>query len=482
MKPFTLKPEQAEAVRRIANEPTRAALAAAGTGFGKTLIAVEVAKEIGAKQVLALVPVKTKKAWADTAKRQGFESVKDITSSKKGLANADDLFAGVPGFYTIGREFFALSATRNVNKEGEVTREPRWHYRKLKHLDLIVLDESHGAQNRQSTLASALRQVPKDVFKIAMSATPAGNRFDGFWFPCQWLWPKHVINPETGKPYVDHRYHHWVVQWANVITRHIHVNGRVKEVTDQIVEKVPGAFVNSLPCYVYYEAPKVPVHTRVVSVPLTEKQAEQYRQMEEHYLVWLEDQIVTADLTIVQKTRLRQIGLGEITFLPPKKEGDEPEIGFDIDCKSAKADAIVKLSTEHHPNEQMVIYTSSRKFAEVLVKRIPYSGLWAGTVSHKAREKLKEDFINGKVKNIVATIPSVAEGLDGLQLASNIEVWTDKSFNGVLNQQCSGRLNRTGQVKDHIISYELVSPFTDDEKHLKKLVEQQVAMRKSMKT
>lgn len=441
-------------------------------------MAIEVARKISSHRTLVIVPVRTRKSWETTAKRQGIEEVYQISSSKKGLEASDRLFSGKPGFYVIGREYFHLSGTSKINEDGEFTRKARWDYGKLKNLDMVILDESHGAQNRSSNMAKALRRIPKTAFKLAMSATPAGNRFDGLWFPCHWLWPKHVVNPETGVPYVDHRYHHWVVQWAHKITDFIMVQGRPKEVVKEIREKVPGSFVASLPCYVYYEAPKVPVHSRNVSVPLSKKQEDQYRQMEDHYMVWLDQNPTVADLTIVQKARLRQIGLGEIAFT--HDEGEDEEIGFADDCVSAKADACVKISETHHPDEQIIYWTSSKKFAHVLAKRIPHTEVWSGDVSQAKRDTLMDKFINRKIKNLVVSIASMAEGVDGLQLVSNTEVWLDRTFNGVLNEQAEGRVNRQGQTKDHIIRYNLLSPFTDDEKYLDKLIGQRLKMRSSL--
>jgi hypothetical protein len=41
----------------------------------------------------------------------------------------------------------------------------------------------------------------------------------------------------------------------------------------------------------------------------------------------------------------------------------------------------------------------------------------------------------------------VAEGVDGLQLQSNTEIWLSVSDNRLLNSQAKGRLSRQGQTK-----------------------------------
>lgn len=473
------KPEQQGAIDKIVSESTRAALVAAETGWGKTLSAVEVARGLNAQQVLCIAPLNTFGGWAKTVERQELGlDVLVIDSKKAGLANADAFFNGEPGFYVIGREFFHLSATtlkpnhkvkdcdnaKHCEDEAHYTkgRAARWHWSKAKMLDLVILDESHSAQNRYANMATALKQIPKSVFKLAMSATPAGNRFEGIWNPTRWLWP--TAKNAEGDLYVDNSKWRWAAKWGVVEADHF--AGR--KVTGELN---PGAFVASLPCYIRYEAPRVKVTKRRVRIELTAAQRTMYDEMERDALTWLGEHPLVAELPIVQKTRLRQIGLGEVTF------NEDGEVDFDPDCASAKADACELIIYKHHPNDQIIFWTTSRKFAHVLAARLPNARAWTGDVSKPQREKLKTEFLAGTVDHLVVTIPSMAEGVDGMQDACHTEVWLDKVVgNPVLNEQAAGRLNRQGQEED-IISYELVNHLTDDEARLDRLVQQTIDMR-----
>lgn len=63
LEPFVLTPEQGEAVKRMTAEPTRACLNSSGLGTGKTLMAVELAKALGAQTVLVVAPLNTHVNW-----------------------------------------------------------------------------------------------------------------------------------------------------------------------------------------------------------------------------------------------------------------------------------------------------------------------------------------------------------------------------------------------------------------------------------
>jgi hypothetical protein len=60
-------------------------------GAGKTLKAVEVAKQIKAKSILLIAPLNTRLGWKVTFERQGVDlEFKWISSSKEGKANLSD--------------------------------------------------------------------------------------------------------------------------------------------------------------------------------------------------------------------------------------------------------------------------------------------------------------------------------------------------------------------------------------------------------
>lgn len=482
---LTPKPDQVAAIERVVSEPTRAALLAAETGFGKTLAAIEVARQLNAQTILVIAPLKTfdEEGWVGTI--TGQETGLPIKwINPKNLANFDALVAGEPGWYLVGREFFALSGSsaepkvkkkfgRPVVIDGVTQktagRKARWSWSRVnKKLDLAIYDEVQAVANRDSAGFLVLKQL-KPGFKVAMSATPGRNNFGGLWSPCRWLWP--TATNAAGDLIVDNSKDRWMSQWCTTEADPFASgdNYTKYKITGELD---PGAFVATLPCYLRYEAPKVVTHTRKVHVDLSPAQRAMYTNMERDALVWLGEHPLVADLPLTQKMRLRQIGLGEITL------NEAGQVDFALDCVSAKADACEVIRTKHHPGEQIMFYTSSQKFARVLAARLPGAVEWSGAVK---REGIKERFIAGDIRYIVATIQSIGEGTNGLQRVCNVEVWLDEVFDNMLNIQCAGRLNRTGQSKP-ITSYRLLAGATDDNKTFEKLVASAAAMRASLAT
>jgi hypothetical protein len=282
------------------------------------------------------------------------------------------------------------------------------------------------------------------------------------------LWPK-AIDPKTKQLYVDSAESRWAAMWAEMGENKYTWSG--KEVRG---EKNPGAFVNSLPCFIRMEAERTPYVTRKCYVDLTPSQRKMYVQMERDMLTWLDENPLVADLPIVQRARLRQITLGEVTF------NEAGEVDFADDCDSSKIDALMKIVRKHHPGEPVFIMTDSAKFARVVTHRLgPLAREWSGRVNAKTREEIKAAF-GDAVRYIVAVIPAVAEGLDGLQRVCNVEVWLSESLNGMLNVQAEGRLNRRGQEAEEIYQYKIMAIGTDDDGTFEDLLSQRRANHASM--
>lgn len=504
-----LDEEQELHVKAMANEPTKAALLVGDTGVGKTLMGIELIKALGTEVNLIVAPPNTLTGWRDTAKEQGVTlPFKHITSDHK--EHFDALRKHVPGIYFISRQFFALSGTDldpqpkkvkghphlqlfwkvpryyvgdqrvvlddkhkpvKADENGEMMwtegRDALWSWGWVQP-GLTIYDEVQAVSNRYSQGFTCLRQI-KTGYRVAASATPNGNKFKGIWPVARWLWPK-AIDPKTGELYVDNAESRWAAKWAEMGENKYTWSG--KEVRG---EKNPGAFVNSLPCFVRMEAVRTPVELRKCYVDLTPKQRTLYEEMQVDMLTWLDEHPLVADIPIVQRARLRQITLGEVSF------NDDGEVDFADDCESSKLDALDKIVNKHHPGEPVFILTDSAKFARVAARRLgPLARAWTGQQSAKQREEIKAAFGGPDVRFIVAVIPAVAEGLDGLQRVCNVEVWLSESPSGFMNQQAEGRVNRRGQEAKLIYRYKIMATGTDDDGTFENLVAQRAANHASM--
>jgi hypothetical protein len=473
-----LDEEQALHVKMMASEATKAALLAGDTGVGKTLMGIELMKALGVETTLIIAPPNTLKGWRNTATSQGVTlPFNVIDSSPKGKQHWQDLHDYKPGIYFVSRQFFALSGTdlepvpmlkKGVSKaksykpmpddfirdeNGEVVytkgRDKLWSWSRVRP-GLTIYDEVQAVNNKYSQGYTCLKEI-KSGYRLAASATPQGNRFTGIWPVARWLWPN-TINPKTGRLYVDSAQARWEVEWCSFTTDIYTYSGR--RVTG---EAKPGAFVNSLPCYIRMEADRTPVILRKCYVDLTPSQRRMYDEMEDDLLTWIDEHPLVAEFPMVQRIRLRQITLGEVTF------NDEGEVDFADNCESSKFEALEKVLYKHHPGEPVLILTDSSKFARVVAKRLgPLAREWSGRVSQKQRDIIKAEF-GDSVRYIVAVIPAMAEGTDGLQAVCNVEVWLSESLNGFLNIQAEGRLNRRGQEAKNIYQYKIMARNTDDD-------------------
>jgi superfamily II DNA or RNA helicase len=451
-----LKPtrEQAKAIKRIVSEPTRAALNGSTMGAGKTLIAVEVVKQLDSKVVLLIAPLGTRLGWRVTFERQGVAlPFKWINSTKEGKQARDDWEWQQPGIYFVGVEYF----TRLGWEAGKRTKI--WSLKP----DIVLFDEVHRAQNRDSKTYKTLKHVTGG-FKLSMSGTPAGNKFDGAWAVTRWLWPDSVNNS----------FHKWAEAYCEFEYDRFSPNGK------KIVgEAFPGYFFNSLPCYIRIESElNVDNVQEVKYVELSKRQREAYEQLEEKMITWVEGNPLVVELPITLRARLRQASLGMFSV---DADGD---VSFANDCESPKIDAMFDVLKNDWAGEPALILTDSRKFADVVVNRLNDSGLsasaWHGSVSQVEREKAKEDFIAGNVKYIVAVTSAIAEGVDGLQHACRNILWLSRSDNRLLNEQAMARVMRQGQTKQ-VRSTEIIALNTFDSGVLSSHIQKAIEMNKSLR-
>lgn len=483
--PLKLTPEQSDKVEAIVAQQNglRAALDVSDTGTGKTLCAVEVAKRLDPTTVLVVGPAKPQivSAWKATFTRQGVDlPFKRINS--KHLGYFDELCAHTPGVYYVGREYLGLSDLNGKNAEKGKKKLLPWVKAKP---DLVVYDEVQSASNRKSGRAKAMWSLRNAGFKLAMSATPQGNRFEGLWSICRWLWwgvedPARVPLSHDKRDwlYVESSFHRWRARWCIVQNSWIHDRyGRLQEIETIVSEKQPGAFLRSLPCVVGLPADRKPVDTRIVECELTHKQREIYDSLQYELITEIEGGLLVASLPIVKLVRLRQVALGEPCMVYDP-DIDMDRVTFDPDCRSRKLDMLNALIEKHHSHDKVLVFTSSQRFANAVAHRVcAKTALYTGAQSAKARNEAFAGFTVGDVQVLLCTVGAAAEGLDGLQRACHVEVWLDEDLNGMLCEQAKGRLNRMGQSAERIIRYYFQARDTMDDGTFQRLAAQTQANR-----
>ena len=446
--------DQEVAIKRMVEETTRAALNASTMGSGKTLKAVEVSKRLGAKTILLIAPLNTRLGWQVTFERQGVElPFKWIRTHKEGLANLSDWEWQLPGIYFVGVEYFVRLGWSGKERTKTWTKQP----------DIVLFDEAHRSQNRKSKTYKTLKQV-KAGYKLAMSGTPTGNSFAGAWSLTKWLWPDVIPNS----------YWQWVGKWC--ATEYDHFSPSQVKV---VGEKVPGAFFNSLPCYIRLESElKTELQEEQRYVELTIQQRKAYTDLERKMVTWIQDRPLVVEFPISLRARLRQASLGMFSI------DDDDVVTFDNNCQSSKIEAMLDILKSDFEEEPTLILTDSKKFANVVVHRLAKAGHealpWHGDISQNRRQEAKEAFVSGSCKYLVAVISAIAEGVDGLQLGSRNILWLNRSDNRILNEQAMKRIHRHGQDKT-VRSIELVAIDTYDSGVLSSQIQAAVEMNQTLK-
>lgn len=404
---------QETAVGKVVED--RKSLIEAPTGAGKSVTAVEAILRAGTSVNLVIGPLHTVTGWANTFARQGATPMRIIDRRKAGKQAHLDLAGGVPGNYFIGRELFRREGWRDIP------------------VDFAVVDECQTFTNYRSESHKRLMGLKAD-YKIAMSATPAANKFEGLYAVTRWLWPEF-----TGSSIWK-----WMTKWCYTEPDpHSYVRA--------VGELVPGKYLASIPSFVrmpsiYKDTPNI----YEIEVDLGAEQKRAYKQMERDSIAFLDANPLLAELPSTRYMRLLQMVLA----VPTVTTAQDPEtmefkdtVTFEEGARSAKADALEDLLKDLGDTPVMV-YTHSKVYATFLTLRLQKKGFnarrWIGGQSAEEKQWKLENF--GKVFDImVATIPAIGEGVDSLQHVCHTEVWMSVSDNRYLNVQCMGRLSRQGQ-------------------------------------
>lgn len=492
---------QEAAIQKALAEPTHSVLIGDEMGRGKTLTATEIMLRAGFERVLIIGIKDTYSQWAERIAEQseGAVPLKRIDSTKKGQQALKDFMAGEHGYYFSGSEYlraqdweqipafddFGNALWKTVKKDGplilkenpgigprlipvrETVSKQLGIFKKIALVDCILVDEVHVFANRKAFGRKTLISIPTD-WKIGMSGTWAGNNAEGMWSITRWLWGS-IIEPN---------FYTWRRTWC--ATEEVFL-GRTRSTIKTVGERVPGAFAASLPCYIRNEAEEHAPDPHIVYVDLSPMQRAQYDELEADLVTWLDSHqgaaALVADIPIVLRNRLRTATLGEMSF---DRDG---EIQFTDDCESSKLKALRGI-LDLWAGQKAIVFTDSKRFAKVTVRRMRAAGYraeeWTGDVTSKQRDSIKERFMqeNGDIDYIVAVIPALSTGYDGLQTVCNRMVWLSESESQIQNEQARARLFRPGRtLKDGgFLEVKILARDTHDVGIYSSLVQQRLMM------
>ena len=435
-------------------EADGAALLAFDMGLGKTRTALMFARERGDRCILAVVPQQTMDSWTEWAETEYPElPVSVISSSKPGQKALASFTWRADGIYLITPQYWERKAWRKVLKKKRRKTEADKFYNESSGVwsgpgFLFIFDESHRSCSIDSGTHGALRCLDPRVFKLSMSGTPFGDGFDGAYGATKWLWPHRV-------DVIPHRIQAWRKEWAETVY-HPFAPDHLKVVG----EKVPGAFVSALPCYIREESnmPEAVPHT--VWVDLYPEQRRIYDELDNKMVAWIEGDPLVAEYSITKRAWQRQTTLATPTLTFDEETGELTSVTFEDDAESVKTDCLVNEISGSGTlknllvNQRLLILTDSQKYARLLTARLnkefPNTAVeWSGKVTQKRRAKLKADYIAGDYRFIVGVYAAMGVGTDELQYTgTSIVVSMSLPDYRITKDQGIARLNLTGQTEE----------------------------------
>lgn len=487
-----LSREQEAAVQYMLRpESDGAALLAFDMGLGKTRTGLMFVREYKASTILICVPLQTMDDWAKEAAVQLPNLPVRIIKSKPGSDKIENLAAfqwRESGIYLITHQYWEkLAWVLEPVKKRRKTDPDR-----TRKVDsgvwggpgyTLIFDESHRSANVDSWTHKALMNIDPRVFKLSMSGTFMGDKFDGAYGATRWLWP-HRTDIIPGNIFS------WRKIWAE--TAYDPFAPRKEKVVGELSE---GAFVSALPCYIRMESdlPKPIVHE--LKIDLYPEQRRVYDELDDLMVAWIENNPLEVEYSITKRARQRQttLAMPTLTFAKDPETGIEEleSVSFADDAESAKIDRLM-LEIEGKGSlgdllagEALLILTDSQLFARLLTMRLndKYGYVareWSGKVTKPQRKIVKQQFIDGEIQFLVGVQAAMGTGTDGLQHASHIVVMMSKADRRIDNEQGIARLNRKGQTKQvHLVN--MIANDTVDTGQHSKQMEDALKMQRSLK-
>lgn len=327
---------------------------------------------------------------------------------------------------------------------------------------VVVADEVHKISNRNALTSKNLKRI-KTYSKLGLSGTPSGDKPWNLWSVLNWLDKKTFSSFwKFVDTFVEEEY-----QYRGSSKYRVFTKGKNLDYLHSIMSPWYVRHLKSRQCCEHHANGVMPWLPQKINehrmVELSAKQRKVYDQMAERMVAWIgehEDTPLVAPVVIAQLTRLSQIALANpiITTetvvrrdLDTGEEWEEESISVELEMPSSKFDALKEIITggEFEDGKQFVVFTSSKKMAYLCSNELESinvsSRVLSGDSKPSDRRAMVDDFKAGHFQVFIGVIAAVAEGIDGLQHASDVLVFLDRHRSAVKNAQAEDRLHRGGQ-------------------------------------
>jgi SNF2 family DNA or RNA helicase len=339
----------------------------------------------------------------------------------------------------------------------------------------VIADEVHRIANRKAQATRALKQLQTHR-KLAMSGTASGDKPWNLWSILNWLWPTYY---RSYWRFVNHYAVQELVSRGNAAYRQFtgvqNAQSLHKEMSPWYVRHLkreqccthhPEGVMHWLPEKTY----------DTIWVDLTPQQRRVYDQMKKDMVAWVgehEESPLVASVVVAQMTRLSQIALATPVVSSQTKTRydraleetiEQDYVAVELIAPSSKIDAVKELIKDHD-DKQFVIFSSSKKACylaqQEFAKASISSEVLSGDTPDSQRRGMVNRFVAKEFQIFIAVIQAAAEGIDGLQHATDTAIFLDRSWSTIKNKQAEDRLHRGGQ-KDTVTIIDVMARNTLD--------------------
>lgn len=337
----------------------------------------------------------------------------------------------------IGYDVFVMHYPA-VRLEPDVAKYPWFH---------VICDEVHSLQDRKSQQTKAVKKI-NAFYKTGLSGTPVFNKPDDLWSLLNWLYPKYW------KSYWG--YFKRYIKWVDFDGYRTVVGVNNEE---ELQALMAGFYIRRKKEEVIKDLPEK--YFSEIRVKLHPQQARAYKQMKKEMLAWIgehEDEALQAPVVIAQLIRLQQFASAYAEIEVDEETG---KTRIRLAEPSSKLDAVMEVIES--TDEPIVVFSEFAQMINLLGKRLEKAGisygLYTGAQSRTERDKLVEDFQNGKVRVFAGTIGAGGVGIT--LTASSTVIILNRNWAQALNDQAIDRLHRIGQ-KNAVHVIDIVADDTID--------------------
>lgn len=408
-------------------------------GLGKTISTLYAIEQLmydsfEVEKVLIIAPKKVAEStWAQEARKWNQTKHLRVASI---LGSANDRIKAVESeadIYVMNRE--------NVQWLYEyLTKKKQFPF------DMLVIDESSSFKNPQAKRFKAMRKM-RPLFKriVILTGTPAPNTLMDLWAQMYLL----DGGERLGKTITEYRTRYFRPDKTN---GHIVYSYRLQQDADETIYGKIQDICMSLKAKDYLNLPDR--IDNVITIELTDKERELYREMERTHILTLVDEEISALNAAAVANKLLQMANGAIYN----------EDGEAIVIHSQKIERLKEL-VEVNEGKPILVFYNFKHDLESIKDAFPKS------VELKTDADV-EEWNTGNIQMLLAHPASAGYGLN-LQAGGHIIVWYGLTWSLEQYQQANARLHRQGQ-QEPVIVHHLVAKDTMDEQVMRALERKEV--------